>query len=115
MYVDLDERRVTDAVKAVDLSGLYDENITCAGFELLAVDGPETAAFSDELHLVVRMTMRARTTAGESSKEEHGDIHVAIVGSNELVRAALERQILLANAEHPADAPVVAPGRSAAR
>jgi hypothetical protein len=107
MYVDLNKRRVTDAVKAVDLSGLYDENVTRAGFEFLAVDGPETAAFSHELDFVVRMTMRARTTAGEGSKEEYGDIHVAVVSSNELMRAALKGQILLANAIHPTDAPVV--------
>jgi hypothetical protein len=107
MDVDLNERFVTNAVKAVDLSRLYDENVTRAGLELLAVDRPETAAFSHELDFVVRMTMRARTTAGEGSKEEYGDIHVAIVGANELVRAALEGQILLANAIHPTDAPVV--------
>jgi hypothetical protein len=108
MYVDLNERRVTDAVKAVDLSGLYDENVTCAGFELLAIDNPEAAAFSHELDFVVRMPVRARATAGVRSKEEYGDIHVAIVSSNELVRAPLEGQILLANAVHPAGAPVVA-------
>jgi hypothetical protein len=107
MDVNLNERRVADAVKAVDLSGLDDENVTRARFELLAVDGPETAALSHELDFVVGMTMWARTTAGEGSKEEYGDIDVTIVSANELVRAALEGQILLANAIHPTDAPVV--------
>jgi hypothetical protein len=62
---------------------------------------------SHELDFVVRMTMRARTTAGEGSKEKGGDIHIPMLGSNELVRAALKGQILLANVIHPTDAPVV--------
>jgi hypothetical protein len=100
MYVDLNERRLTNAMKAVDLAGLYDKNVTFAGFELLAVHGPEAAAFSHELDFVVRMAMRDRTTAGEGSKQKYGDIHVAVVSSNELMRAAFEGQILLANAIH---------------
>jgi hypothetical protein len=108
MYVDLNEWRVTNTVKAVDLSSLDDENVTCAGFELLAVHGPKAAAFSHELDFVVRVTMRAGTTTGESSQEEDGDVDVAMVGSNELERAALEGQIFLANAIHRTDAPVVA-------
>jgi hypothetical protein len=34
MYIELGERPVTDAAEAVDLSGLDDENVTRAGFEL---------------------------------------------------------------------------------
>jgi hypothetical protein len=52
------------------------------------------------------MTMRARTTPGESAEQEHGDAHIAVVGPDEVVRAALEWQVLLTNAVHPADAPV---------
>jgi hypothetical protein len=100
MYVQLNKRRLTNAVKAVDLSGLDDEDVTCAGFELLAVHGPETPAFPHELDFVVRMTMRAGTAAGEGSKEEDGDVHVAIVRPDEMVRAAPEGQIVLANAIH---------------
>jgi hypothetical protein len=85
MYIELDERRVTDAAEAVDLTGLDDENVPCSGFEFLSVDGPETAAFPHELDFVVRVTMRAWTTPGEGAEEEYGDIHVAIIGANELV------------------------------
>jgi voltage-gated potassium channel Kch len=53
--------------------------------------------------------MWARATAGKGSQEEHGDVHVAVIGADELIRAALEGQILLADAIHPADAPVVEP------
>jgi hypothetical protein len=62
MYVELDERRVTDAAEAVNLTGLDDENVPCSGCEFLSVDGPETAAFPHELDFVVRVTMGPRTT-----------------------------------------------------
>ena len=58
--------------------------------EVFAVDGPETATFSHELDFVVRMTMGSGTTPGEGAEEEHGDTHVAVVGPNEVVRAALK-------------------------
>jgi hypothetical protein len=80
MYIDLDQGPVADTAKAVDLAGFDDQNITRAGFELLSVHNPETAAFSDELDFIVRMTMGARTTAGQSAEKEYGDIHVSVVG-----------------------------------
>jgi hypothetical protein len=46
--------------------------------------------------------MWAWTTTGKGAQEEHGDVHIAVVGPDELIRAALEGQILLANAIHPA-------------
>jgi hypothetical protein len=53
------------------------------------------------------MTMGAWATPREGAEEEHGHVHVAIVGAHEVVRAALKGQVLLANAVHPADAPMV--------
>jgi voltage-gated potassium channel Kch len=106
MHIELDEGCVTNAAEAVDLAGLDDENVTCSGFEFLSVDGPETAALPHELDFVVRMTMGAWTTPREGAEEEHGHVHVAVVGANEVVRAALKGQVLLANAVHPADAPM---------
>jgi hypothetical protein len=44
--------------------------------------------------------MRPRTTPRQRAKQEHGDVHLAVVGSNEAMRAALKWQILLANAIH---------------
>ena len=85
MYVELDEGRVTDAAEAVDLPGLDDQNVTRAGFELLSVDGPEPAAFPHELYLIVRMAMGPRSTSREGAEEEHGDVHVALLGPDELV------------------------------
>jgi hypothetical protein len=105
VHVELDEGCVTDAAEAVDLAGLDDENVARTGFEFLSVDAPETAAFPHELDFVVRMTMRPRTTPGESAEEEHGDVHIAIVGPDEVVRAAMKWQVLLTNAVHPANAP----------
>jgi hypothetical protein len=106
MHLELDEGCVTDAAEAVDLPGLDDENVTCSGFEFLSVDGPETAAFPHELDFVVRMTMGAWTTPREGAEEEHGDVHVAVVGPDEVVRATLKGQVLLTNAVHLTDAPM---------
>jgi hypothetical protein len=91
MHIKLDEGRVTNAAEAMDLAGLDHENVTGAGFELLSVDGPETAAFPHKLDFIVRMSMGPGAAPGEGVEEEHRDIHVPVVGPNELVRAALER------------------------
>jgi hypothetical protein len=105
MHIELNEGRVTNAVEAMDLPGLDDQNVTGAGFELLAVHGPEAAAFSHELDFIIRMTMGPRATPRKRAEEEHRDIHLTVIGPNELVRAALKRQVLLADAVHPAAAP----------
>jgi hypothetical protein len=105
MYIELDQGCVTNAAKAVDLTGLDDQNVTCSGFEFLSVDGPEPAAFPHELDFVVRVTMGPWTTPGEGAEEEDGDIHVAVIGPDEVVRATLKGQVLLTNAVHPVDAP----------
>jgi len=101
MYVDLDEGRVTDAAEAVDLPGLDDENVTGARLELVAVHGPETAALPHELDLIVWVAMRPGPTPGEGAEEEHGDIDVAVVGPDEMVRAALKWQVFLTDTVHP--------------
>ena len=101
VHIDLDQRRVTDALEAVHFPGLDDEDVPRAGFELFTVYGPETAALSHELNFVVRVTVGPGTTTGLSVEEKHGHVDVAVVGADELVRAANERQVLLANAVHP--------------
>jgi hypothetical protein len=103
MYIELDQGSVPNAAEAVNLTGLDDENITRSGFEFLSVDGPETAALPHELDLVVRMTMGPWTAPREGAEEEYGDIHVAVVGPDEVVRATLKGQVLLTNAVHPTD------------
>ncbi|HEU4798040.1 MAG TPA: hypothetical protein VFT63_03875 [bacterium] len=90
----------------MDLPRLDDKNVTGAGFEFLSVDGPEAPAFPDELDFIVRMTMGPGTTPGEGAEEEDGDIDVAVLGANEVVRAALKWQVLLTDTVHPAYAPV---------
>ena len=106
MYINLNQGRVINAAEAVDLTGFDDENVTCASFEFLSVDGPEAAALPYELDFVVRMAMGPGATPREGAEEEHGDIHVAVLGPNELVRTTLKGQVFLTNAVHPADAPV---------
>jgi hypothetical protein len=101
MYINLDEGPVADAAEA-------------AGFEFLPVDGPEAPAFPDELDFIVRMAMRPGTTPGQSAEEKDGDIDLAVLGADELVRAALKWQVLLTDTVHPAYAPVeVGYGRAA--
>jgi hypothetical protein len=106
MDVHLDEGRVANAAEAMDLPRLDDKNVTGAGFEFLAVDRPEAPAFPDELDFIVGMTMGPGTTSGEGAEEENGDIDVAVLSSDEVVRAALKWQVLLTDTVHPACAPV---------
>ena len=113
MDINLDQGRVANAAEAVDLSRLDDENVTSAGFEFLSVDGPEAPAFPDELDFIVRMTMGPGTTPGERAEEEGGDVDVAVLGPDEVMRAALERQVLLGDTVHPTCAPLEGYGKAA--
>jgi hypothetical protein len=92
----------------MDLPGLEHEDVTGARFKFLSVDGPEAPSFSHELDFIVRMAMGPGATPRQGSEEEYGDIYVAVIGPDELMRAALEGQVLLTNAIHPAVAPVEA-------
>jgi hypothetical protein len=105
MHVYLDERLVTDAAEAVDLARLDHKNVPGAGLELLPVHDIKTAAFPEELDLVVGVTVRAGPASRQGSKEEYGDIHVTVLGPHEPMRAALKGEIILTNAVHPMDAP----------
>lgn len=100
MDVDLNERRVANAAKAVNLSGFDNENVTGPGFEFLSVDVPEAAAFPHDLHFIVRMAVRPRPAPRKGAEEKDGDVDVAVVGSDELMRTAHEGQVFLANAVH---------------
>jgi hypothetical protein len=59
--VDLYERRVTNGLEAVDLTSLNDKDISRAALEGLAVDGPHSPPFTDELNLVIRVPVRPRS------------------------------------------------------
>src|SRR5687768_10349733 len=100
MHVDLDERLLADAREAVNLTRLDDEDVTGASLELFAIHVVPTAALSHELNLVVGMTVRAGTLPRQRAQQKHRNVHVTLVGADEVVRAPLERQILLANAMH---------------
>jgi len=102
MHVHLDERTVADTVEAVHFAGLDHENVAGASFELLPVDVPETPPFSHELHLIIGMSVRSRAFSRKRAQQKHGNVHVAVIGSHEAVRATLEGKIRLANAVHGA-------------
>ena len=59
--VELYQRRITNCRKAMDLAGLNDKDISRAALERLAVYRPHSPAFTDELDLVIRMPVRARS------------------------------------------------------
>jgi hypothetical protein len=105
MYIDLNKRCVSDATEAVDLTGLHDEDVAGAGFELLAVDVPEASALAHDLDFIIWMAMRAGTPAGKGAEEKDRDIDVAVVGADEAVRTPLKGKILLTDAVHPDGAP----------
>jgi hypothetical protein len=100
MDIYLDQRLVTDTGEAVDLPGLDDQDVARAGLKLPAVDLVETPSISDELDFVIGMAMRARPAAGQGIEEKYRDADVALIGADELVRAALEGEILLTHAVH---------------
>lgn len=100
MHIELHERRIPDAVKAVDLASLDDEYVAGASLELLSVDGPQAASLPHELDFIVRMSMGPGSTPGEGAQEEHRDVDISVIGADKLVRAALEWQILLMDTVH---------------
>jgi hypothetical protein len=91
MHVELDKWCIADAAEAVNLAGFDDQDVAGAGLELLAVYGPEAAAFPHELDFIVRMTMRSGAAARKSAREENGDVHAAMICTDEAMRTALER------------------------
>src|SRR5438067_1968564 len=74
MHVHLHEWTVADAAEAVHLTGFDHEDVARARLELASVDDPPSAALLNELHLVVRMTMRTGTGTGLTVEEEHRDV-----------------------------------------
>jgi hypothetical protein len=98
--VQLNQRLVPDALKAVDLAGLDDQDVSGPRLELLPIDDIAAPPFSDELNLIIGMAMGTGSPAGQSPEQEHRDVDVALVRSDELVRATLEGEILLPNAMH---------------
>ena len=71
MHIQLDQRRITNATEAMDFPGFYDQDVTRAGLELLAINRPKTTTFGDELDFIVRMSVRPGPTPGLAVEEEH--------------------------------------------
>jgi hypothetical protein len=98
--VELDQGGVACSFEAVDFAGFDDEDVSGTTLEGLAVDGPSSAALSDELNLVVRMAMRARSGTRFAVKKEDGYSGIPLLRSDKFVRTSYERQILLAYVMH---------------
>src|SRR5262249_6272608 len=86
--------------EAVHLAGLDHEDVTGARLELAPVDDPPPASLLNELHLVVWVAMWSGARARLTAKQEHRYVHAALIGADEVVRAAAKRQVLLADAMH---------------
>jgi hypothetical protein len=52
----------------------------------------------DELHLIIGVAVRTGATAMLSIEEKNGDVHFPIALTNEMMRAAPEWQVFLADA-----------------
>jgi len=100
MNIDLDQRRFADGLEAVNFAGLDDKNVAGTALKGFAVHSPKPTTFPHELDFIVGMPMRAGALARLGAKEEHGDVYVAVLGSDEFVRAAYERQVLLTDVVH---------------
>src|SRR6266481_195609 len=99
--VDLYQWRITDCLEAMNLTGLDDKDVSRAALEGLAVDGPHSAAFTDELDLVIRVPVRTRSRTGLPMEQEHRNTGVALLRSNKLMRTTNKWQILLAHVMYP--------------
>ena len=100
MHVELYERNIAEAFEAVHLTGFDDEDVTRASLELDAVDIPVASALADELNLIVRVAVWSRSLSGKAVKEKHGDADIAVIGADEVVRAAAMREIFLSCTMH---------------
>jgi hypothetical protein len=98
--IELHQRTVAGACEAVNLARLDDENVSRARLEFLALDDIAAAALPDELDLVIGMPVRFGTAARLPIKKECGDAHIALIRTDEIVRAAALWQILLADSVH---------------
>ncbi len=100
MHIDLDERPLADAAEAVNFSRLDDQNVARGDLELLSIHQVQGAPLPDELDLVVRVAMGPWALSREGAEEKGGDIDAAMIGAGEPMRAALKRQVLLADSVH---------------
>jgi hypothetical protein len=106
VHVDLHQRRISNAFEGVHLSGLDDEDVSRSRLEFFAIHRVQSAAFSNELNFVVRMSVRAGPASGECVEKENGDTDSAVVSADEVVRAPYQWEIPLANSIHRYDAPI---------
>lgn len=104
--VDLDQRRIANGLEAVNLASLDDKDVSCATLERLAVDRPDSTAFTDELDLVVRMPVRTWPRTRLAMEQEHRHAGVALLGSDKLMRTTNKGQVVLAYMMHLSSPPV---------
>src|SRR5688572_26568035 len=71
MYVQLYQRNVANRGEAVNFAGADHQHVARAGFERDAIDRPAATTALDELNLIVRVPVRARSTPWGPVEEIH--------------------------------------------
>jgi hypothetical protein len=108
MNVHLHQRLVADARETVDLTSLDDEHIAGRSLERFAIYDVPAATALDELNFVVRMPMRLRPAPRAAVEEEDRHAGIAVIGTDELIRASDEGQLLYVCAMHGSIVPRMA-------
>jgi hypothetical protein len=103
--VDLDQGGIANRFEAVDLAGLDYKDVSGAALEGFSIDGPDSAAFTDELDLVIRMSMRTRSRTGLALEQEHRNTGVTLLSSDKLMGTTNKWQVLLADVMHRCSSP----------
>jgi len=88
------------AGEAVHLARLDHQDVPRSSLELLPVDRPDPLPLLDELNFIVRMEVRLWTGAGHAVEQEDGDVHIALISPDEVVRAPSEWQCASLNSQH---------------
>src|SRR5579864_6732826 len=100
VHVDLDQRRITYRLEAVNLARLDHKNISRSSLERLAIDRPHSLAFTNKLDFVVGMPMRTRSRTRFSMEQEHRNAGVPLHRANKLMGTAHKRKVLLTHVMH---------------
>ena len=85
VHIYLDQRSVPDTGEAVHFARLDYQDISRAGLEFIPLYHIPASALSDELDLVVGVTVGARAAARHAVKKEYGDPDISLLGSDEVM------------------------------
>ena len=85
MDIQLDQGLIADDLEAVDLAGFDHQNVAGSCLELFPIDVVSAPTGLDELDLIIWVPVWPRSFPCCSVEEKNRDVHVSVVGSNEIV------------------------------